>query len=180
MKNSGLPYCFWPPAFWPTQLITRSWTRKVEAITKSALLIDTHTDTPTFTITGADIGQSPKNHTDIPRLKKGGGGAVFFSVYVAATYVNGNRSANRTLQMIDSVQQDIIERYSDTFAQAFTAADIENAHRHHRIAALMGMEGGHGIEDSPRLLRDFYRLGIRYMTLTHWNTNSWADSSGDI
>ena len=153
---------------------------EVAAITKSALLIDTHNDIPSFTVTGADIANSPKNHTDIPRLKQGGVGAVFFSVYVAATYVEGNHAANRTLQMIDSVQHDIIDRYPETFEQAFTAADIEKAHRNHKIAALMGMEGGHGIEDSPRLLRDYYRLGVRYMTLTHWNTNNWADSSGDI
>jgi membrane dipeptidase len=153
---------------------------EVAAITKSALLIDTHNDIPSFTVTGADIANSPKNHTDIPRLKQGGVGAVFFSVYVAATYVEVNHSANRTLQMIDSVQHDIIDRYPETFQQALTAADIEKAHRNHKIAALMGMEGGHGIEDSPRLLRDYYRLGVRYMTLTHWNTNSWADSSGDI
>ena len=63
---------------------------------------------------------------------------------------------------------------------ALTAEDIEKAHRRHKIAALMGIEGGHAIEDSPRLLRDYYRLGVRYMTLTHWNTNNWADSSGDI
>src|SRR5260370_11724846 len=63
---------------------------------------------------------------------------------------------------------------------ALTADDIEKAHREGKIAALMGLEGGHAIEDSPRLLRDFYRLGIRYMTLTHSNTNSWADSSGDM
>jgi membrane dipeptidase len=153
---------------------------EVAAITKSALLIDTHNDIPSFTVSGADIANAPKNHTDIPRLKQGGVGAVFFSVYVAATYVEGNHAANRTLQMIDSVQHDIIDRYPETFQQAFTAADIEKAHRNHKIAALMGMEGGHGIEDSPRLLRDYYRLGVRYMTLTHWNTNSWADSSGDI
>jgi membrane dipeptidase len=153
---------------------------QVAAITKAAFLIDTHNDIPSFTVTGADIANSPKNHTDIPRLKQGGVGAVFFSVYVAATYVEGNHAANRTLQMIDSVQHDIIDRYPETFQQAFTAADIERAHRNHKIAALMGMEGGHGIEDSPRLLRDYYRLGVRYMTLTHWNTNNWADSSGDI
>ena len=68
---------------------------QVEAITKAAILIDTHNDIPSFTVAGADIGNSPKTHTDIERLKKGGVGAVFFSVYVAATYVNGNHSANR-------------------------------------------------------------------------------------
>jgi membrane dipeptidase len=153
---------------------------EVEKIRKSAILIDTHNDTPSFTVDGTDIANAPKDHTDIPRLRAGGVGAVFFSVYVAATYVEGNHSANRALQMIDTVQHDIIDRYPKTFMQAFTAADIERAHRQGKIAALMGLEGGHAIEDSPRLLRDYYRLGVRYMTLTHWNTNSWADSSGDI
>jgi membrane dipeptidase len=154
--------------------------KQVRAITKSAILIDTHNDIPSFTVDGADIGGSPKTQTDIKRLQEGGVGAVFFSVYVAATYVEGNRSANRALQMIDTVQHDILDRYPGTFSPALTAADIEKAHRHHKIAGLMGLEGGHAIEDSPRLLRDYYRLGIRYMTLTHWNTNGLADSATDV
>jgi membrane dipeptidase len=154
--------------------------KQVAAITKSAVLIDTHNDIPSFTVDGADIGASPKTQTDITRLHKGGVGAVFFSVYVAATYVNGNHSANRALQMIDTVQHDILDRYPDTFSPALTAADIEKAHRRHKIAGLMGLEGGHAIEDSPRLLRDYYRLGVRYMTLTHWNTNGLADSATDV
>ena len=153
---------------------------QVQAITKSAILIDTHNDIPSFTVDGTDIGNSPKNHTDIPRLREGGVGAIFFSVYVGANYVNGNHSANRTLQMIDTVYQDIIGRYPDTFLQALSAEDVERAHRQGKIAALMGIEGGHAIEDSVRLLRDYYRMGVRYMTLTHFNTNNWADSSGDI
>jgi len=92
----------------------------------------------------------------------------------------GNHSANRALQMIDTVYQDIVNRYPDTFQLALTASDIERAHRKGKIAALLGIEGGHAIEDSTRLLRDYYRLGVRYMTLTHWNTNNWADSSGDM
>jgi membrane dipeptidase len=154
--------------------------KQVRAITKSVILIDTHNDIPSFTVDGADIGASPKTQTDITRLHEGGVGAVFFSVYVAATYVQGNHSANRALQMIDTVQHDILDRYPGTFSPALTAADIEKAHRHHKIAGLMGLEGGHAIEDSPRLLRDYYRLGIRYMTLTHWNTNGLADSATDV
>ncbi len=153
---------------------------EVKAITKSAILIDTHNDIPSFTIDGIDIGNAPKNYTDIPRLRQGGVGAIFFSVYVDAKYVNGNHSANRALQMIDTVYHDIIDRYPKDFMLALTAEDIEKAHREHKIAALMGIEGGHAIEDSLRLLRDYYLLGVRYMTLTHWNTNNWADSSGDI
>ena len=153
---------------------------EVKAITKSAILIDTHNDIPSFTVDGADIGNSPKNHTDIPRLKQGGVGAIFFSVYVSSKYVEGNHSANRALQMIDTVYTDILERYPKDFTLALSAADIERAHRQHKIAGLLGIEGGHAIEDSPRLLRDYYRLGVRYMTLTHTNTNNWADSSGDM
>jgi membrane dipeptidase len=153
---------------------------EVKAITRSAILIDTHNDIPTFTVDGTDIGNAPKNHTDIARLKQGGVGAVFFSVYVASKYTDGNHSANRALQMIDTVYTDILGRYPKDFSLALTAADIERAHRQHKIAALLGMEGGHAIEDSPRLLRDYYRLGVRYLTLTHTNTNGWADSSGDM
>jgi len=154
--------------------------KQVAAITKSAILIDTHNDIPSFTVDGADIGASPKTQTDITRLHTGGVGAVFFSVYVAGTHVNGNHSANRALQMIDTVQHDILDRYPDTFSPALTATDIEKAHRRHKIAGLMGLEGGHAIEDSPRLLRDYYRLGVRYMTLTHWNTNGLGDSATDV
>jgi membrane dipeptidase len=154
---------------------------EVMRVHRSTLLIDTHNDVPSRTVEGFDIGShSGTGHTDIARLKEGGVGAQFFAVYVAASYVNGNRSANRTLQMIDTVRHDIIGRYPDDFVLATSAKEIEEAHRHGKIAALMGIEGGHAIEDSLRLLRDYYDLGVRYMTLTHSNTNNWADSSGDI
>jgi membrane dipeptidase len=154
---------------------------EVARVHRSAILIDTHNDAPMFTVDGFDIGpRSARGHTDLARLREGGVGAVFFSVYVAATYVRGNHSANRALQMIDTVRHDIVARYPNDFMQALTADDIEAAHRQGKIATLMGLEGGHAIEDSLRLLRDYYRLGIRYMTLTHSNTNNWADSSGDI
>lgn len=155
--------------------------KQVKSITKSAILIDTHNDIPSFTVDGDDIGKStPERDTDIARLKEGGVGAVFFSVFVAASYVDGNHSANRALQLTDSVRHDIIGKYPSDFMFARTADDIVKAHKQHKIAALMGLEGGHAIEDNPRLLRDFYYLGIRYMTLTHTNTNDWADSSGDM
>jgi membrane dipeptidase len=117
---------------------------------------------------------------DIARLKEGGVGGAFFAAYVASKYVEGNHSANRALQMIDSVRHDIVARYPNDFMLAASVKDIEEAHRRGKIAALIGIEGGHAIEDSLRLLRDYYDLGVRYMTLTHTNTNNWADSSGDI
>ncbi|HLH18772.1 MAG TPA: dipeptidase [Bryobacteraceae bacterium] len=153
---------------------------EVRRVHESAILIDTHNDITSSTVAGLDLGQPNTDHmTDIPRMKKGGMGAQFFAVYVSAAYVQGNHSANRTLEMIDTVRHDIIEKYPNDFLFATTAADVRRAHREHKIAALMGIEGGHAIEDSLRLLRDYYSLGVRYMTLTHSNSNHWADSSGD-
>jgi len=153
---------------------------EVMRVHKSAILIDTHNDVTSATVAGLDIGKpNSDHHTDLARMKKGGMGAQFFAVYVAASYVEGNRSAHRTLDMIDTVRHDIAARYPGDFLFAVTAADIRRARSQHKIAALMGIEGGHAIEDSLRLLRDYYALGIRYMTLTHSNSNHWADSSGD-
>ncbi len=158
----------------------------VRDVHKSALLIDTHNDVTSFTVDGLDIGKpgitsgKGATHTDIGRLREGGVGAVFFAVYVAATYAKDKTSQHRTLDMIDTVRTDIIAKHPETFTFAGTAAEIEAAHKAGKIAALMGIEGGHAIEDSARALRDYYALGVRYMTLTHTNTNGWADSSGDV
>src|SRR5436309_14582161 len=81
--------------------------------------------------------------------------------------------------MLETVPHDIVEQHPQDFLLATTAEDIRRAHREHKIAALIGIEGGHAIEDSLRLLRLYYELGVRYMTLTHSNSNDWADSSGD-
>src|SRR5579864_6185434 len=161
---------------------TRSVTdAEVQKIHKSVLLIDTHNDITSRTVTGYDIGKAENDgHTNLKAMREGGLGAQFFAVYVAANYTNGNRSAWRALEMIDTVKHDIIARYPNDFVFATTADDIERIHKQGKIAALMGIEGGHAIEDSLRLLRDYYELGIRYMTLTHANTNNWADSSGDM
>ncbi|MGH9472182.1 MAG: dipeptidase [Terriglobales bacterium] len=160
---------------------------EVGAVTQATLLIDTHNDITSKTVAGLDIGlpghwdnlTQQGTMTDVGRLRQGGVGAVFFAAYVASSYVEGNHSANRTLQMIDTIRHDIVGAHPDAFALATSAAQIQAAHRQGKIAALIGIEGGHAIEDSLRLLRDYYVLGARYMTLTHTNTNDWADSSGD-
>src|SRR5262245_27226653 len=153
---------------------------EVARVHQSALLIDTHNDVTSSTVAGMDIGKPNTDHmTDIPRMKKGGMAAQFFAVYVAASYTEGNHAANRTLQMIDTVRHVIIAEHPNDFLFATTAADIRRAHQQGKIAALLGIEGGHGIEDSVRLLRTYFDLGVRYMTLTHSNSNHWADSSGD-
>lgn len=153
---------------------------EVQRVHRSAILIDTHNDITSRTVQGLELGKpSMQTHTDIPRMKAGGMGAQFFAVYVAGSYTEGNRSANRAMEMIDTVRHDIIGKYPNDFLFALTADDILKARKQGKMAALMGIEGGHAIEDSLRLLRQFYNLGIRYMTLTHSNTNNWAGSSGD-
>src|SRR6201998_965181 len=178
MRVSALLLLVALPAWPQNRAVTDDEVTKVHP---PALLIDTHNDVTSRTVDGFDIGPRAKDgHTDIERMREGGMGAQFFAVYVAPEYVTGNHSANRALQMIDTVRQDIIAKYPNEFVFATTAAEIEAAHKRGKIAALMGIEGGHAIEDSIRLLRDYYALGIRYMTLTHANTNNWADSSGDV
>jgi membrane dipeptidase len=153
---------------------------EVARITRHAILIDTHDDVPSKTVDGYDIATPDKDgQTDLARMK-GFLGAEFFAVYVDAAYTQGNHSANRALQMIDTVRTDIIAAHPSDFVFVTTADGIVKAHKEHKIAALMGIEGGHAIEDSLRLLRDYYALGVRYMTLTHFNTNDWADAQGDI
>ena len=146
---------------------TRSVTdAEVQRIHHSMLLIDTHNDITSRTVDGYDIGKNKNDgHTNVTSLKEGGVGAQFFAVYVAPEYVKGNRSAHRTLEMIDTVRHGIVERYPNDFTLATTAADIERIHKQGKIAALMGIEGGHAIEDNLGLLRDYFDLGIRYMTL---------------
>ena len=105
-------------------------------------------------------------------------GAEFFSIWVEPE-TNQGHFARHTLDLIDSVYEQAA-RHPDRMMMAFSVDDIERAHKQKKLAALMGIEGGHSIENDIHLLRDFYRLGVRYMTLSWSNTNEWADSSGDI
>ena len=151
------------------------------AIHNSAIIIDTHADTPQrFLDEGFDLATDTPvsdGHIDFGKIKKGNLGAEFFSIWVEPVFEG--QYAHRAMALIDSVYQQA-ERYPDKMVMAFTADDIVRAHRQGKFAALMGIEGGHAIENDPRLLREFYRLGVRYMTLTWSNTNEWGDSSGDI
>ncbi|MCM3904447.1 MAG: dipeptidase [Pyrinomonadaceae bacterium] len=158
----------------------RLWKKALD-IQRKAIVVDTHNDILSMmTDDSYDIGVSSvgKYHTDIARMKQGGLTAEFFSVYIDRTYVRDGGSARRALDMIDYVYS-AAERYPNDLMMAYSTADIRRAKKQNKIAALMGIEGGHAIEDSLMALRDFYRLGIRYMTLTHNNTNNWADSCCD-
>src|SRR5262249_9594578 len=152
-----------------------------QAIHQSALIIDTHADTPQrFLDEHFDLAQNTPvadGHMDFGKIKQGNLGAEFFSIWVEPEFKG--HYARRTLELIDSVYQQAA-RHPDKMVMAFTADDIVNAPQQQKFAAMMGIGGGHSIENDPRLLRDYYRLGVRYMTLTWSNTNEWGDSSGDI
>lgn len=142
-------------------------------------MIDTHNDITTpMTNDDYDLRGKPPTpyRTSIESMKKGGLTAEFFSLYVKPWYVEHGGAARRTLDMIDSVYR-AVERHPRDLMIATSVADIRRAKQQGKIAALMGIEGGHAIEDSLPTLREFYRLGVRYMTLTWNNTNNWADSN---
>jgi len=151
-----------------------------EAVHRSAIVIDTHADTPQrFLDENYDLGQPLKGgNLNLESARKGNLGAEFFSIWVEPD-INKGHYAKKTLELIDSVKEQVA-KHPDQMILATTPEGIEMAHREHKLAALMGIEGGHSIEDSLGLLRQYYALGVRYMTLTWSNSTDWADSSGDI
>ncbi|MEV8401189.1 dipeptidase [Streptomyces niveus] len=149
-------------------------------------VVDGHNDLPwalreqvRYDLDRRDIAddQSAHLHTDIPRLRAGGVGAQFWSVYVRSDMA-GDTAVSATLEQIDVVGR-LIARYPGDLAAARTADEMENARRTGRIASLMGAEGGHSINNSLATLRALYALGVRYMTLTHNDNLAWADSATD-
>ena len=125
-----------------------------------------------------DVGQrQTRTQTDLPRLRDGGVGAQFWSVFVPCK--EGDRAVASTLEQVDAAYA-MIERYADRLALATTADEVEAAWRAGRIACLMGAEGGHQIAESIGVLRMYHRLGVRYLTLTHNDNVPWADSATDV
>ena len=175
----------------PPNADAKLWRRALE-IHKSAIIVDGHNDVTTpmydddFDLAQSNVGKFHSDgdpfHSDIERFRQSGITGEFFSIYVDRKFaenpaVNGG-SAARALDLIDATYR-ATERYPNIFIQSASVADIRRAKREGKIAALMGIEGGHAIENSLADLREFYRLGVRYMTLTHNNTNDWADSCCD-
>ena len=159
---------------------------------KAAIVVDTHIDTTQMLgrpgwdfmarhaarTAGAGRGAEPDtSHVDLPRMREGGLDAAFFSIYMAGT-VTGPETVKRSLVLIDNVRR-LAEEHPTDIVLAKTAAEVRAAHRAGKISALMGMEGGHMIDDNLSVLRDYQRLGVRYMTLTHSVNTNFADSSGD-
>ncbi|WP_046504389.1 dipeptidase [Streptomyces odonnellii] len=149
-------------------------------------VVDGHNDLPwalreqvRYDLDALDIArdQSARLHTDIPRLRRGGVGGQFWSVYVRSDQA-GDDAVSATLEQIDVVGQ-LLDRYPRELVRALTADDMEAARRGGRIASLMGAEGGHSINNSLATLRALHTLGVRYMTLTHNDNVAWADSATD-
>jgi membrane dipeptidase len=148
-------------------------------------IVDGHNDLPWamrelcgYDLDQVDVTQSvPQLHTDVPRLRAGGVGGQFWSVFVPSSLA-GDRAVVATLEQVDFVRR-LVRRYPDAFALATTADEVERAATSGRVASLMGMEGGHSIGESLGVLRLMHELGVRYMTLTHNDNVPWADSATD-
>ena len=159
---------------------------EARALLAEAPVVDGHNDLPWalrqqcgYDLDLLDIAgdRSATLHTDLARLRAGGVGAQFWSVYVPGALA-GDHAVSATLEQIDAVDR-LVERYAADLAPARTADDVRKARAEGRIASLKGAEGGHSIDNSLATLRAFHALGVRYMTLTHNENNDWADSATD-
>jgi len=158
---------------------------RARAILERAPLVDTHNDLPYMLIekqagelAGLDLGvPQPDWCADIPRLRQGGVGVQYWSVYTDSANMKANRSLHEAVRAFDVVRRLVASRPELELARS--AADVERIHGAGRIASLIGVEGGHMIEGSLAALRIFHELGARYMTLTHWDSLEWADSATD-
>ena len=145
----------------------------------SSIVVDTHDDTTQRFLDGKfDLGvRSSSGSIDIPRMREGGLGAIFFSIWMPSK-ITGPEAVDRALIQIDAVREQV-RKHSKDLVLATTAAEIRDAHKQGKIAALLGVEGGHMINSDLGVLRSFAALGVRYMTLTHSGNDEWADSSTD-
>src|SRR5712692_6791936 len=145
-----------------------------------AVTVDTHADTPTeYMDKPFDLGAwNTRGHFDYPRMKAGGLDAEFFAAYVPAKYAKQGGAAAFCMKIMETTHE-MVDNYPQWVRYAQSTSDIRRIGAGRHRAILIGIEGGHAIEDSLELLRGFYRFGARYMTLTHTNTNNWADASTD-
>jgi membrane dipeptidase len=145
----------------------------------SSIVLDTHDDTTQrFFSKDYDIGKrNPDGHVDIPRMREGGMNAIFFSIWIDGR-IMGSPAVQKALDQIDAVHENV-RKYSKDMVLCRTAAEVREAHKQGKIAALIGVEGGHMIGNDIRVLRMFGDLGVRYMTLSHFYNDEWADSSTD-
>ncbi len=174
----------WSSGFTGGQSASSDLLDRARALLQDAPLIDTHNDLPSMLLdehgdlTRFDLGKvQPALCADVPRLREGRVGVQYWSVWVASSTQKTHTSLHESLREFDIALRLI--RSQPDFEQARTADDIERIHKAGRIACLIGVEGGHMIENSLAVLRVFYELGARYMTLTHWDNIDWADAATD-
>jgi membrane dipeptidase len=150
-------------------------------IHREAIVVDTHEDLPEeLQKRWFDIGtRQESGHVDIPRWREGGVTAPFLAAYVEAAFAKTGGGGKKALELVDLIHR-LVEDHAADLVFADSPASVREAKRRGRIAVLIGIEGGHAIEDSLGALSAFHRLGVRYMTLTHTNSNNWADSSGSF
>ena len=174
------------PASAPAERPLVTVSAEAKAIHARGYVFDGHNDLPWVVRTDAsrsfdklDISKpQPKIHTDIPRLKTGGVGAQYWSVYVPADTVKTGAAHQTTIEQIEIVKA-MVARYPETFELALTSDDVNRIRAAGKIASMIGMEGGHAIENSIAKLRRLHEMGARYMTLTHSDTLDWADACSD-
>ncbi len=163
----------------PTLAASQSVSDQAKKLQSSSIVIDTHDDTtqrlldPKFDLS---VRHSDGN-IDIPRMKEGGLSAIFFSIWIPSKIL-GPEAVKKALDQIDAVRE-LVRKNPNDLLLATSAADIREAKKQHKIAVLMGVEGGHMMGNDLSVLRTFAALGVRYMTLTHMDNNEWADSSTD-
>jgi membrane dipeptidase len=169
----------------PTFVLTQSApadavSSRAKQLHDRAIVVDSHDDTTQRLLFDKtfDIGVRQKNgNIDIPRMREGGLDALFFSIWVPSD-ITGAPAVKRAMALIDAVHK-AVKAHPNDLMLATTAAEVRRAAAEHKIAALMGMEGGHMINDDLGQLRKYAALGVRYLTLTHFKNNNWADSSTD-
>jgi membrane dipeptidase len=174
-----LAFCLFGLSLMPNSTRAQSVSDKAKKLHASSIVIDTHDDTtqrlldPSF-----DIGTlHADGNIDIPRMREGGLNAIFFSIWIPSKTV-GPEAVKKAIDQIDAVRE-AVRKHPNDLVLATTADEIRTAKKENKIAALMGLEGGHMIDNDLAVLRSYAVLGVRYMTLTHMGNTDWADSSTD-
>jgi membrane dipeptidase len=163
----------------PTLAAAQSVSDQAKKLQSASIVIDTHDDT-TQRLLNPKFDLSVRHNDgniDIPRMKEGGLSAIFFSIWISSK-IMGPEAVKKALDQIDAVRE-LVRKNPNDLLLATSAADIREAKKQHKIAVLMGVEGGHMMGNDLSVLRTFAALGVRYMTLTHMDNNEWADSSTD-
>ncbi len=176
---ASVAVCFLGGMFLAGSLAADGVSERARKLHFSSLIVDTHDDTTQRFLDGKfDIGlRDSSGSIDIPRMREGGLGGIFFSIWIPSK-VTGPEAVKRALDQIDAVREQV-RRHPNDLVLATTAGEVREARKQGKIAALMGVEGGHMIANDLGVLRAFAALGVRYMTLTHSGNNDWADSSTD-